>query len=95
MSAFKNITGLRFGRLVALEWQGRVKNYSRWLCQCDCGVTKVSRAGDLMQGRVKSCGCLKTEVTRAKNIARRTHGQSATKTWRAWKNMRDHASVQM
>ena len=89
MSAFRNITGLRFGRFVALEWRGLVTNSGRWLCRCDCGTMKIVRSSDLKLGKIRSCGCLKSEVNRVRNVARQTHGQSTTATWRAWKNMRD------
>lgn len=50
----------RFGRLVAIE-QTTKNNRSAWLCQCDCGNTKIVRADHLQSGAVKSCGCLNAE----------------------------------
>lgn len=29
-----------------------------WLCQCDCGNTKITTTSRLLNGSVKSCGCL-------------------------------------
>lgn len=39
MPAAKDITGNRYGRLVAVAWTGvSVKNHGRlWECLCDCG----------------------------------------------------------
>jgi|SRR5580692_10482292 hypothetical protein len=84
MPAFKNITGLRFGRLIAVEWRGRdARGQSLWLCRCDCGSEKIQRGGDLNYGR-QSCGCIRRE----KLIAQTTvHGQSKTPTWQSWKGM--------
>jgi hypothetical protein len=93
MSTFKNITGLRFGRLVAFERVGRTQNRQvLWLCQCDCGKTKVVVSGDLLSGHTKSCDCLSRELTAARNAARnpvgRTkHGQTNTPTYRIWSAM--------
>ena len=60
MAKAKDLTGQKFGKLTALEKLPEcVRNGYLWLCQCDCGNTKVVPSGDLTQGRVKSCGCLK------------------------------------
>ena len=58
----KDLTGMRFGKLVVL---GRVfpvrRGGSVWSCKCDCGgLCKVKRCG-LIEGR-ESCGCLIREV---------------------------------
>lgn len=50
----KDITGERFGRLVALKYVGK----SRWLCRCDCGKEKEIALRSLVTGRTRSCGCL-------------------------------------
>lgn len=59
MSKAKDITGQRFGKLVAIERSGRDKdNGALWKCKCDCGNTIVTRAASLRNGNTKSCGCL-------------------------------------
>lgn len=50
---FVDRTGIRYGRLVAVEHLG----YGKWLCKCDCGGTKIVRGNHLEQGRIDSCGC--------------------------------------
>jgi hypothetical protein len=77
MPAFKNITGLRFGRWTALERQASKHQLSRWLCRCDCGVTKVVFGNGLWTGKTKSCGCFNVD-------AHRTHGQWRTRAYKAW-----------
>lgn len=54
-----DITGQRFGMLTAIKSIGKTKygNY-QWLFKCDCGNEHVASAGDVKNGRVKSCGCL-------------------------------------
>ena len=58
-----DLTGQRFGRLVVVKpTGGKSTNYNReWLCQCDCGGTKIVTTHDLRAGFVKSCGCLYNE----------------------------------
>lgn len=54
------LTGRRFGRLVALERTHRQApaglNYY-WKCRCDCGKITEVHTGNLQCGRVISCGC--------------------------------------
>ena len=58
----KDITGTRFGKLVALEeTDERSNSYIVWKCRCDCGKIAFVSRGSLGSGGVKSCGCLKEE----------------------------------
>lgn len=60
--AVKDISGQRFGRLIAVELLGPDKSGSRlWRCVCDCGGEKVTRGYSLRRGHVKSCGCIVRE----------------------------------
>lgn len=52
-----DITGQRFGQLVAVERVGSRKNQSLWLCKCDCGNTTVAAMSNLKEGHTTSCGC--------------------------------------
>lgn len=85
-----NLSNLRFGRLVARELIAVNGRSSRWLCVCDCGKQKEIRAAELRNGNTKSCGCIAREILseRAKKGINRSHGQSKTKTWYAWMNMK-------
>lgn len=55
----QNLTGQKFGRLTVLK-QTNQSNYegTLWLCQCECGNTKLVSSYALTHGRVQSCGCL-------------------------------------
>lgn len=57
----KNEIGNTYGKLTVIERaerpEGRPKG-AYWLCQCDCGNTKIIRGADLRAGNVNSCGCL-------------------------------------
>jgi hypothetical protein len=53
-----DITGRRFGKLVALRFTGTTGNrQSKWLCKCDCGNRCTVLADSLKSGNTKSCGC--------------------------------------
>lgn len=53
-----DISGQRFGRLVAVRVAGKTgSGEARWECLCDCGKIKTVRYGHLKSGAVKSCGC--------------------------------------
>ncbi|MBK0084594.1 hypothetical protein IAE51_11905 [Lactococcus sp. S64] len=58
----RDITAQTFGRLTAIEpTDKRASGYTLWLCQCECGNKKLASVNHLMQGSVKSCGCLAKE----------------------------------
>ncbi|WP_282798788.1 hypothetical protein [Lactococcus lactis] len=58
----RDITGQTFDRLTALEpTDKRSSGYTVWLCQCECGNKKLASVNHLLQGNVKSCGCLVKE----------------------------------
>ena len=56
----KDLTGLRFGKLVVIEeMQERdSSNHILWKCQCDCGNIKIIPTNYLTSGDTASCGCL-------------------------------------
>lgn len=53
-----NLTGKRFGNLVALSPYKNNQGRTGWLCLCDCGNTHKASTGHLNAGMVRSCGCL-------------------------------------
>ena len=62
MSAKKDLTGRRFGRLVVIREYGRSKDRQvTWLCKCDCGGEVVVTSCHLRSGHTQSCGCLHRE----------------------------------
>lgn len=85
MGSFCEITGQRFGRLVAMGTAGRNRHHQLlWRWRCDCGIELDRTFQPIKEGRVKSCGCHK----RDQSIARAKHGKSATRTYRAWIEMK-------
>lgn len=61
-----DLTGQRFGRLVAIKQADRAADGKiQWLCQCDCGNTKAVTGSKLRSGHTSSCGCFRKEQARA------------------------------
>jgi len=56
----KDLTGMRFGRLVCLAPtdQRSRSGGTIWKCKCDCGKECLAVGTQLTQGYKKSCGCL-------------------------------------
>lgn len=81
-----DLTGQRFGRLVAVEpgdVVGPWRNLT-WICKCDCGNTAIVKGSLLKRGATKSCGCLNKEALLEAN---RTHGMTGTKIRGVWYTM--------
>lgn len=60
----RDLTGLLFGRLTVTGLASQ--NPVRWQCACACGKTKSIGAQELVSGKTKSCGCLRSETTAAR-----------------------------
>lgn len=60
-----DLTGQRFGRLTVIEYDHAEHDGAHWLCKCDCGAEKVIAGYLLRNGCAKSCGCLKSDASRA------------------------------
>jgi hypothetical protein len=59
MGLGRNLTGQRFGRLMALwDTLKRRSKHVVWLCRCDCGREVDVVACGLTKGDTRSCGCL-------------------------------------
>lgn len=75
-----DLASQRFGYLVVLEDAGRTRaGQMKWLCQCDCGKTRVVTSGSLRSRHTTSCGCRQREVVIIRNT---THGLSKTPEYR-------------
>lgn len=71
-----DLTGQRFGRLVAIKYAYTKRSRRFWRCKCDCGNEKTVEISSLMNGKTKSCGCLNRETFyRNPYTMRHTHMQ--------------------
>jgi hypothetical protein len=72
-----NLTGRRFGRLLALEPTARRSGSAViWKCMCDCGTLCYAATSRLNAQRVQSCGCLQQECRSRNGKFKTTHGHS-------------------
>lgn len=76
--------GDRFERLLVIELIRDRKN-PKAKCICDCGKTVAPQRGSLINGRAKSCGCLRADKFIARNTS---HGQSGSHMYGIWRGMR-------
>lgn len=69
MRKHPDLFGQQFGRLTVLE---KVEGSSpcRWRCRCSCGKEVTPRAGHLVAGHTRSCGCLQKEIAAAITVLR-------------------------
>ena len=96
-----DLTGQKFGRWTVLGYHGKADNKSHvilWACRCECGKEAIVSAGNLKSGKSKSCGCLKNEMTTARNMCRSTdgrptHGMSGTRLHRVWLGMKARCQI--
>lgn len=79
-STFTTVKALdKFGRFTAIRQIPSHRN--KWLCKCDCGNEKIVFASNLTRSHSTSCGC----ASRARVV---THGESTSREYRAWINMK-------
>jgi hypothetical protein len=64
-----NLTGQTFGRLMVLDRVPTERGASLWRCECTCGQISRKHGGDLLRGRVRSCGC--KQGSRSHGLSRR------------------------
>lgn len=85
---WEDITGLRFGLYTVVAYAGKPNGRQhRWRCQCDCGNERTVVRGSLINGDSQSCGCRKSEASRA---AATRHGHAGrgrySGTYQSWKS---------
>jgi hypothetical protein len=91
MSNRIDITGHRFGHLIAIKISGtRTNDRLSWECRCDCGVLKIVTGKELRSGNSVSCGCWRREnfVKRLLKHGARRHDDTMPE-YHVWISMRD------
>lgn len=89
MAKFKDITGQRFGSVVAVEYVGRdpKTGRSQWRCICDCGnLNFFCISKSLIKGTTRSCGC-QSSRNAIGNLNKR-HGEANTPFYVRWRNIK-------
>lgn len=91
----KNLTGLRFSLLTAVEPVGSQPRHKDgkliataviWRCRCECGNETTTTTRDLTTKRKQSCGCAYRK-SKLPDDARRTHGRSSTRLYNLYRSM--------
>lgn len=79
------VVGSQFNRWTVLVVLGR-----RVICRCECGTERYVLRWDIVNGKSKSCGCWRNEVSKTLH---RTHGHAAdgdhTPEYQSWRAMRE------
>lgn len=101
-----DMAGKRVGRLTVIRRVGINSVGATWLCKCACGNDKIVPGSFLNRQVVKSCGCLRSEVSRKliAEVRRRTggrnrlrHGEAIagreTTEWKLWHSIRQRCGV--
>lgn len=88
MANIKDITGKRFGKLVAIKSTGKTqtRNGFLWLCKCDCGNYIEAPVGRLNGGSIRACkDCTKINHQQATKVAL---SRKKEKLYGVWKCMK-------
>lgn len=87
---FKNLLGQRFGRVIVIrEEEPAVRGGRRrimWLCQCDCGRSKIIEGSLLCTGATRSCGCVRREQALMNGGFAKKHGMAFSAEYRSWQS---------
>lgn len=96
MGIRKDLTGQRFGRLVAQYSlpERNSRRYYVWKCVCDCGNEVELPTDRLTCGNTKSCGCLQADARAANGRRNLRHGMAKhdierPKLYMQWRSMID------
>jgi hypothetical protein len=79
------LVGRQFGRLTVVSFARMTRNRSLWNCRCSCGKDKVVRGKELLNGSIKSCGCLKWKHDHC-------HKAKESPTHVSWRNMKERCT---
>lgn len=84
-SNFKDLKNQVFGRLTILRFSHVNNKRTYWVCKCSCdGKEIIIYSESLKKGNTRSCGCLASELTSARNFK---HGMTGTRIYIIWRDM--------
>lgn len=95
MPKSKDLTGMRFGRLVAVReveprYTSGGRKVRRYECKCDCGNTVAVDAWHLTGGKIQSCKCYQRERQIESNT---THGMVDSRIYHIWCGMHQRCKI--
>lgn len=81
-----DMTARQCGDWTVLRQNGNnPRGQAMWLCRCKCGAERTVGGADLRKGTSTSCGCRNYGML---GQLRRTHGETGTRLYVTWQNMR-------
>lgn len=85
-----DMTGEKYGRVKVTSYAGISEDRrALWACECECGVSFITRGKDLRSGKVTSCGCARREHCSERMTAVNTkHGLRYTRLYAVWRDMK-------
>lgn len=77
MNTLDDLTGKRFGRWTVLyQTKSKFKTHATmWHCRCDCGNERDISKINLVNGKTKSCGCYRKELSKEIDKTKRRFDQ--------------------
>lgn len=86
----KDISGQKFGRLLAIKPTGEMNKGGNfiWEFLCDCGNTTIRPSGGIIFGSTQSCGCFSLDSPN-----KGTHKMSKTKEYKSWTKIKERVFV--
>ena len=84
MGKYIDITGHKFGRLTAVRFSHIKKGHYYWLFKCDCGKEVITTKGDVVDGRIKSCGCYSLKKLIQRSIKHGMARRKKTRFYNVW-----------
>lgn len=92
MTPLKDLTGKRFGRLVAVRFDTIKNGVTRWIFHCDCGTEKSIASNNVIIGTTQSCGCKRKDYFASMTNVKSTHGccrnGSTIREYRIWNGLK-------
>lgn len=77
--------GKKYNFLEILGFEYDDKSHRMAKCRCDCNNVKLIIATNVVNGTVKSCGCMHDDLLK-------THGLSNTRLYRIWRGMNERCN---
>lgn len=78
----KDIRGIKVGRLTVISFSEIRKGNAFWVCDCECGQSKIIASSSLKSGDTRSCGCIRKERLKK-------HGLSSHPAYNNYTHMMD------
>jgi len=83
----KEILGEKIGHWTVAKKLDRGNRYSEYECICVCGTVRIVPRTNLVSGKTKSCGCMKSAILSQQKTTHGMAGAPHSKVYSAWSSM--------